>query len=396
MIAIFTPPRVPCPLNGQVAVLSGAVGHTPTVRIAYLVHFRGGRESGIFHKVATHADEWTRRGHEVGLFVATGVEAASAWRSLPQSVRVVAASTGVKSMLVGRERLVERLRRWRPDIVYARHTLAYPGLVRLVHSIPTVFEINSNDLTEFRLVSARRWRFATLTRAMLLRPAAGLVFVTHELRDDPLFARFGKPSIVIGNGIRLADYAALPPTNNVAPRLVFLGHPHSPWHGLDAIETLARDFPDWQFDVVGPGPEELSPLLQTNVTCHSTLTRDAYLPLLARADAGLGTLALYRKRMQEASPLKTREYLASGLPVVIGYVDTDFPEGAPFLLSVPNRADGVITAHAQIRDFVESWRGKRVSRNDVAVLDASAKEARRLEFLGGLVPRALRSVSVRP
>lgn len=38
----------------------------------------------------------------------------------------------------------------------------------------------------------------------------------------------------------------------------------------------------------------------------------------------IGTLALHRKNMTEASPLKTREYLAHGFPVIIGYKDTAF------------------------------------------------------------------------
>ncbi len=46
--------------------------------------------------------------------------------------------------------------------------------------------------------------------------------------------------------------------------------------------------------------------------------------------------ALRRRRT-----LKVREYLAAGLPVVIGYQDTDFLDGAPFILQVPNEPDGI-------------------------------------------------------
>ncbi len=368
------------------AVALGGVGNTSVVRIAYLVHFRGGADSGIFRKVATHADEWTRRGHDVGLFVATDPAAAGDWRALPQAVAAVTAGTGAGAMLVARERLANRLLRWRPDIVYARHTLAYPGLLRIVRGRPTVFEINSDDLAEFRLVSGRRHRLAKATRGWLLSRAAGLVFVTRELQLNPAFAKFGRPSVVIANGVRLADVPMLPAPEpaNAAPRLIFLGHPHSPWHGLDLVEVMARSFPDWAFDVIGPGPDELSPGPPANLTAHGVQSGERYRPLLARADVAIGTLALYRNGMAEASPIKTREYLASGLPVVVGYEDTDFPAGAPFLLQLPNRADGVAESLPAIRGFVEWWRGRRVPRAAVAQLDTDAKETERLAFLAEL------------
>ena len=106
-----------------------------------------------------------------------------------------------------------------------------------------------------------------------------------------------------------------------------------------------------------------------------------YGPLLAQADVAIGTLGLYLKDMNEASPIKTREYLASGLPVIIGYRDTDFPDGAPFLLQVPNRADGVAQSQAAIARFVDAWRGRRVTRASVQELDSAGKETERLAFL---------------
>lgn len=39
---------------------------------------------------------------------------------------------------------------------------------------------------------------------------------------------------------------------------------------------------------------------------------------------GIGSLGLYKNNMQEACPLKSREYIANGLPILIGYFDTDF------------------------------------------------------------------------
>ena len=352
------------------------------MRIAYLVHFRGGPETGIFRKVTSQADAWSRLGKTVGMFVTTDAASVEAWRSRPEAVRVIGATTKPGSLLTTREGIVRAVRRWKPDVVYARHTLFHPGLLFLVRERPTVFEINSDDLAEFRSASARRHQFARLTRGLLLRRAAGLVFVTRELARMPQFARYRRPSVVIANGVRLVDVPAVPPPDppNAAPRLIFLGHPHSPWHGLDQLEAMAAAFPDWEFDVVGPGPVELTRRLP-NLRAHGVLQPAAYRPILARADVAIGSLGLYRNGMEEASPIKLREYLAAGVPTIIGYEDTDFPDDVPFLLRVPNRDGGAVDHLGAVRAFVEGWRGRRVPRDAIGHLDMAAKEQARLTFL---------------
>ncbi|MFN3692462.1 MAG: hypothetical protein ACK4R7_06185, partial [Fervidobacterium sp.] len=74
---------------------------------------------------------------------------------------------------------------------------------------------------------------------------------------------------------------------------------------------------------------------------YGMLFLDKYTPIMQQADIGISTLAPYRKKMNEASPFKVREYSALGLPVIIGYKDTDLPDGAPFILQIPNTEDNI-------------------------------------------------------
>ena len=63
---------------------------------------------------------------------------------------------------------------------------------------------------------------------------------------------------------------------------------------------------------------------------------------MSAADVAIGTLSLHTKQMEEACPLKVREYLAWGLPVIIGYKDTEFPApDTAFLLQLPNNPTNV-------------------------------------------------------
>ena len=350
------------------------------MRVAYLVHFRGGRDTGIYRKVREHVTEWSRQGADVGLFVATDRAGAEDWAEISETERIEIMPGRSMLSILARERLASSVRRWRPDVVYARHGLAYPGFVRIARAYPTVIEVNADDVPEFKLTSWWRYAYGRASRSLLLRAAAGFVFVTHELARSAGFTPFRKPWVVIGNGIDLGAFPMVPAPNNDRANLLFLGHRRSPWHGLEHVAQLAEAFPAWHFDVVGPGSDEI-PGAPPNIAFHGLLNRDDYAPMLGRADVAIGTLGLYRNKMTEASPLKVREYLARGIPTIIGYQDTDFPDPVPFLLQIPNRPDGVVSSIAGIAEFVERSRGTRVPRASTAQLDISGKEASRLAFL---------------
>ena len=131
------------------------------------------------------------------------------------------------------------------------------------------------------------------------------------------------------------------------------------WQGVDKIIELAEARPSWSFDLIGVKDLAVS----TNVTCHGFLALDGYADVLAGADVALGTLALHRKQMQEASPLKVRRYLEFGLPLILGYADTDLAGLDPWwLLTLPNVETNVRDSLVEIDRFVASVAGKRVHR----------------------------------
>jgi hypothetical protein len=125
-----------------------------------------------------------------------------------------------------------------------------------------------------------------------------------------------------------------------------------------------------------------------NVTWHGRLDHASALAVMARADIGIGTLALHRKAMHQANALKLREYLALGLPVLYGNEDPDVDAIPELALRIANTEDNVITELARIRTFVEGSRGKRVPRSALGHLDAAAKETQRLDFLRDISVRA--------
>ena len=352
------------------------------MRIAYLAHGIHGAQDGVRAKILTQAAIWAELDPavEVGIFVRCEAGAAPDWRDQPHVVRVRSSRAGIAGRLLQRELLSVELARWRPDVIYLRYSTVSPSVVMLVGLTPTVIELNTLDLTELRMRSPLRFAWARATRSLLLRLARGLVVVAGEIADDPIIRGVNVPKAVVPNSVDLERHPRLPLVRNEAPRLVFLGAPHTPWHGVDKILRIAAHFPAWRFDLVGPGPAEVGSH-PPNVHVHGLLDRADYLPILAGADVALGALALHRLELSEASPLKVAEYLASGLPAITSYTDTRFPAGAPFLLQIPNTEDNVESSLTRIADFVTSWMGRRVDRAAVAGMDARVIERRRLDFI---------------
>jgi glycosyltransferase involved in cell wall biosynthesis len=346
------------------------------------VHGVGGRETGVRRLILDQAAAWSDLDPriEVGLFVRCEAGTEEAWRGQPHVVAVRSSSLGIAGRFVVRELLSLQLARWRPDVIYLRHGTVSPSLLVLAAAFPTVIGGDLDDLDELRIRSPLRYWYARLTRDRLLRRAHSIVVVTHELARHPAITRLGRPVRVLPNSIDLAGYPDLRAPDNRSPHVIFIGSPRLAWAGVDKIVRLASHFPSWRFDVVGPGGEEL-PNAPANVVIHGRLERDEYLAIVAGADVAIGPLGLHRKGLTEASALKVAEYLAYGIPVILGNAEAAFPEGAPFLLQLPNVEDNVDRATDEVQAFVERWRGRRVPRADVAAIDSKVVERARLEIM---------------
>lgn len=354
------------------------------MKIAYVAVWReAGVASGVLKKVRSQISAWIAMGHDARLFLIH--DSSRVWDGLASVPLSVFRVSRPWTHPVAAERVGRAVVQWRPDAVYLRHATYYPAWERLAARCPTFLEINTNEVSEDRArAGAARRRYSEVTRSRMPRKAAGIVCVTRELAR--LYSAYGKPTCAVANGIDLAAYPPLDPPDNAVPRLVFSGSadPDCIWHGVDKVIMLASRVPDMRFDIVGPDLRYLEPLPR-NVTGYGVLDGVDYRRVLAAADVGIGSLALHRIDMLEASPLKVREYLAFGLPVVLGYTDTDVPEPSSYALSIPNEDGNVLQNACQIADFASTWRGKRVPRDQVAHLDVKVKESERLAFMSRVV-----------
>ena len=343
------------------------------------MHGVGGRETGVRRLILDQAAAWgdLDPGVEVGLFVRCEAGTEDAWRGEPHVVGVRSSRLGIIGRFVVRELLSIQVALWRPDIIYLRHSTVSPSMLALAAAFPTVLGGDLDDLDEMKTRSPLRYWYARFTRDRLFGRARRIVVVTNEIARQPALSRLGRPVSVFPNSIDVDSYPELAAPGNPSPRLVFIGSPWLDWAGVDKIARLASAFPSWQFDLVGPDPGEV-PGAPANVVLHGLLSREAYLPIMAQADVAIGPLALHRKGLSEASALKVAEYLAYGIPVILANAETAFPDGAPFLLQLPNTEDNVDAATDEVGAFVERWRGRRIPRQEVSPIDTKVVERARL------------------
>jgi hypothetical protein len=182
---------------------------------------------------------------------------------------------------------------------------------------------------------------------------------------------------------------AAPARGERGSALMLVGY-MAPWAGVDKLRPLCRAFPHLDVHVVGDvGDEAGAGASLPNLHFHGRLEQDRYRPIMTASDFGIGPLALHRKGMSEATPLKVRDYLMHGLPVLIAHDDTDFPGERPwYVLQIPNSEGTIDESLAAIETWSAAVAGRRVPRADVLEhIGIEAKEQARIAFFEDVVAR---------
>jgi glycosyltransferase involved in cell wall biosynthesis len=237
-----------------------------------------------------------------------------------------------------------------------------PGLIRR-HGGRMISEHHADEAAELRLLGGMWLRLRAAAEARLanrmIGRLAGAIGVTEEIRAGVARRSGLLRSLVIANGISVDSVAAtgFRRFDGTCLELVWSCGRFWPWQGLDRlVEGLARSDTRLPVTVHLLGDLPTPPANHDRVTyvAHGLVTGPAADAVFARAHLALGTLALRRKGLSEACPLKIREYLARGLPFVTAHDDPDVPSAAPWCCRLPD--DEAPIAIAEIIAFAERCR----------------------------------------
>lgn len=362
------------------------------MRIAYVsLHWLRTLNSGVGKKIQSQISAWKDYGHEVKFFM-------HAAKRLDESALVpgeIVYYTESGKFVSELKRisaiypLLDAVRAFHPDLIYIRYGMYVYPVHRLAEIAPLVEEITTNDLSQHGGLGVLYGLYNRITRGILIRNTSGLVCLSNELANAPFNVKYQKPTVVIGDGINMKNIQPLAAPANEKPQIAFIGSPDSIWQGVDKLPAFARACPDVEIHIIGYSHLKPETDIPKNLHLHGYLSTVDYKKVLANMDCAIGSLALHRIQLNESSPLKTRECLALGLPMILPYHDTDLHYlESDFLLKIQNTENNIQTHANIIRDFAYRMRGRRVDNTLIAHLNQEVKERERLLFFEQVINKS--------
>ncbi len=245
----------------------------------------------------------------------------------------------------------EVLKRRKIDLLYLRYMPTFGNAVgamravkdqggKLVLEYPTYPKAPENNRTWWR-----RLVFAYTDRVLnRINPMVDLYTAIGEPCGGSID---GRPAMNISNGVDGTRFRLHRP--NADDPVIHLLAPASmsAWHGYDRIiHSLAayRGTAQVRLHMVGgDGDGSLAAWkqlaqdcgLQEQVVFHGPMYGEALEALVARCDVGVSSLGMYRW-LSRAMPLKSREFMARGLPFLYAVDDPSIPDDPRFCLQFEN------------------------------------------------------------
>ena len=258
------------------------------------------------------------------------------------------------------------------DVVLFRYPVASVGLAQLLSEFGHKVVLEHNTIESYEVLMLQKshlsrqpfsfsprflwYAFQTIflrrtdeTRfgRHILRSALGGVCVSHEIEryEHRRYAPYR--TTVVANGAKAPSMPVLQavPFDRVLRVCMIIGSP-AIWHGYDRMFEGLKKLSDenctiW-IDIIGmdkPKDQQELEYGGHRVQWLGVMNQEEIARHLQQCHMAIGTLALFRKKMKEASPLKVRECLMQGMPMVLGYYDTDISADerfGPYIFQVSN------------------------------------------------------------
>jgi glycosyltransferase involved in cell wall biosynthesis len=344
------------------------------------------KKSSVFKKVVSQFESFNKI-CDARLFIVCQKINRSILEELPNNVRIIQRYEK-RFRITNAIFLINLLSRsldvFHPGFIYVRDIAYYPYFYTAINKkYANIFiEVNTKLLTEMELMNkSKSVPNTSLLREKILqrryfKKVDGLLTITDEIGE---YEQQFNPHIkthTIGNGYS-GTTNSLKRIDDDTIDLLFVGSPGFPWHNIERLLKSYDTYIDstgdkdiFKIHIVGMEKNDIKYKINNeNVIFYGYLSNSEDLSrIYQKADIGVGTLGLYKKNMSEAAPLKVREYLSYGLPVIIGYKDVDLPKDLPFVMQVENSDD--LIDFSKIKKFYEDF--KRYSSEE-KVKDYCAK-----------------------
>ncbi len=353
------------------------------MKISYIAICYSRLGSGVGKKILDQVHQWRVQGHEVSFYLLTSHANSFEWKSSNEANRIWIDDKYI-SKQKNRIEAIKVAKKENPEIIYVRD--AFPYLVNSGNS-RMVLEVNSLQRNEIKNHSTIKKMLFFIMSKIYYGKWDAYVFVTDEIKKSlevEVPSILKKPRAIVSNGIDFNRIPKLEPSKLSDVNFVFLGEPGLTWNGIESIIEFAHTVPSCRFHIIGEN--HLTGMdVPENINFYGFLQDHEYKEILEKCHVAIGTLSAKKKDMSQGCSLKTREYLAAGLPVIIRYDDVDFSgDTTKFILSIPQDEKPLASYSRQILEFAEEWRLSRVANHEILNISIETKERERLEFFNFL------------
>ena len=237
------------------------------------------------------------------------------------------------------------------DPFYKSFFKKYENKIITEHQTNAIAELKT---LEVGLLNPLRVFLESINSPKLLSKVVGIIGVTDEIRKMQLdLVKTAKPSKTISNGIDVEsiEFTKFADFDNRTLNMIFVSNIFYPWQGLDRLlQGLIKYKGYIHINLFLAGNiyrrKELRiirNLKEKNVNIHTLgelqgAKLDDY---HINSNVAVSSLALFRKKMNEACTLKTREYIARGIPFIYAYNDVDIKDDCNFALRLDNCEDPI-------------------------------------------------------
>lgn len=178
-----------------------------------------------------------------------------------------------------------------------------------------------------------KYFFELFFSKIVLNKSIGAVGVTNEICEyERNRSNSSLNYFVYPNGI-LSDFVASRVNNNNI-ECVFISSLFQSWTGIDILINDYKKTGDLglKIHLIGSIHSDLlEEIKDSNLfIIHGELDNDEIRHVFNRCTLAISSFGFDKKNMKEACPLKSREYLSAGLPVVGSYIDSALPIDFPF------------------------------------------------------------------
>jgi glycosyltransferase involved in cell wall biosynthesis len=256
------------------------------------------------------------------------------------------------------------------DVVLFRYPFGSSALLNLMQRWggQIIFEHNTKEENEAVLTQKRAWKASkiqfsrsfllytwntwvtsktdeSLFGAEVLSYALGGVCVTHEIANYEASRFSGYSTFVLPNGIdSVSNVIKTPEWNRRDLKVVMIIGSFSPWHGIErvvkSIDHIQRVGIHVELDIIGLNDISLFEVQDCDffkVKFLGIRSDQEIENLMSNYHIAIGSLGLHRIGLNEACPLKVREYWSCGLPVILSYQDTaciEHPEMSDWIVQL--------------------------------------------------------------